>query len=272
MAEDKRWQLGDVIVLRYVETTASVPMVHAVMGDPAGVGGGAGQPFLVAGEVVTVQARPYRVVSDTGSELVLYQPEDTQTPRWLISEQRYLENPSRSRGETVRILYSDRSYDVTLFFETANPPPWFYDALFNEQGLQAGWRERRDQFVAKAEQTPRSGKTAGRFRGWYVNVQTPFRRMPYGVDITDLTLDIIVRPDYSWYWKDVDEIERAVQVGACSEEMAASIWRAGEDAAAMIEARQSPFDDEWINWRPPPGWQIDTIPDGWQFAPALLTD
>jgi predicted RNA-binding protein associated with RNAse of E/G family len=87
-----------------------------------------------------------------------------------------------------------------------------------------------------------------------------------------LTLDIVVRPDHSWYWKDVDELERAVSAGACSHEMAASIRRAGQDAAELVEARQSPFDNEWTSWRPPTGWQIDKIPDGWQHAPALITD
>jgi hypothetical protein len=174
-----RWKTGDVVVLRYVETTASVPMVHAVMGDPAGTGGG--QPFLVGGEVVTVQARPYRVIKDTGAELVLFGPEGTALPRWHIAEQHYLEGTALSRGETIRILYTDRSYDITLFFETASQAPWFYEALFNSQGLQAGWRDKRDQFVAAAQTAERK---PGRFRGWYVNVQTPFRRMPFGVDIT----------------------------------------------------------------------------------------
>jgi hypothetical protein len=265
-SKDQRWDAGDIVVLRYVETVSSARMVHAIMGDPAG----AGQPFLVDGQVVTVQARPYRVVKDDNDVTLLFGPEGAPLPRWLISEQRYLADVARSRGESLRFLYPNRSFDVTLMFEGTGEPPWFYDALFNGDGLSAGWRERRALSVGSSAAPPLEKR--GRFRGWYVNVQTPFRRTPAGVDIVDRTLDIVVRPDGSWYWKDEDELALAVAKGACSPELASQIRRAGEDAAALIESKASPFDDEWIGWRSPEDWAIDTIPDGWQSLPALLPD
>ena len=109
----------------------------------------------------------------------------------------------------------------------------------------------------------------GTFRGWYVNMQTPFIRRPYGFDLADHTLDIIVRPDRSWYWKDEDELAIAVTKGGCSEEYAKQIRDAGEDVVKLIEAGASPFDDEWTSWLPPPGARIEAIPDGWQHATVL---
>ena len=61
----------------------------------------------------------------------------------------------------------------------------------------------------------------------------------------------------------------ALDAGACTTEFASQIRRAGEEVIALIEARKTPFDDEWTGWRPPEGWAIADIPDGWQTAPAL---
>ncbi len=102
------------------------------------------------------------------------------------------------------------------------------------------------------------------FRGWYVNLQSPFRRTPYGYDIVDLTLDVVVRPDRTWYLKDVDELEAAVRAGACTQSMADALHRAAAGVTALIDAAASPFDDTWTAWRPDRESRIDVIPDGWQ--------
>jgi predicted RNA-binding protein associated with RNAse of E/G family len=50
------------------------------------------------------------------------------------------------------------------------------------------------------------------FLGWYVNLQEPLRRTPFGFDTMDQTLDVWIEPDRSWHWKDWDElldVERA---------------------------------------------------------------
>src|SRR4051794_2034958 len=87
---EKRWQAGDVVVLRYVETPTSAAIVHAYMGNPAVI---AGVPFLANGRVLTHAARPYRVVENSNERMVLYQLAGTAWPRWLIDEGRYLPQP-----------------------------------------------------------------------------------------------------------------------------------------------------------------------------------
>jgi Protein of unknown function (DUF402) len=219
---------------------------------------------------VTVGARPYRVIKDSEEVTVLFQPEGTPLPRWHLGEQRYLDNPSATQGMTVRLLFASEAYDVTLFFEGTGESPWYYDALFLREGLRAGWRARRSAIVGKDRGTPVI-RNPGAFRGWYVNLQATYRTR-YGFDVVDQTLDIVVRPDRTWYWKDGDELELAVAKGACSGAYAAAIRRAGEQVIKLIEAGRSPFDDEWTSWQPPSDWRIFEIPDGWQSQPALIDD
>jgi hypothetical protein len=206
-------------------------------------------------------------VEDTEERLVLYQPPGTVLPRWVIDEGRYLARPQTTSASTLRFFYPGKAYDVTMFFETAGPSPWFYDALFEGEGMTPGWRERRR--LSGGADVSRAGE-AGKFRGWYVNLQSPPRRTSYGIDVCDLALDIVVRPDLSWYWKDEDELQMGLDAGACTPEFAASIRLHGEGVVELIESRAAPFDSEWLGWRALDTWPIDRIPDGWQTAPALV--
>jgi hypothetical protein len=223
------WQPGEVVVLRNVETPTTVRMLHAINGNPVAPGSGKREPFLVDGEIVTVGARPYRVVVDSDDIVALYQPEGTPMPRWHVGKGRYLDGTQVSKGESLRLLFPGRSYDVTLFFEAAGEVPWFYDALFGGDGLQPGWREQRRQSSDAPETGDGAAPAGRRFRGWYVNTLLPFRRTPVGIDIVDNTLDIVVRPDRDWYWKDQDELQIAVAKGACSEAYARATRETGED-------------------------------------------
>ena len=247
-------------------------MLHAINGDPVAPGGGRGEPFLVNGDVVTVGARPYVVIADTEELLALYQPEGTVLRRWHIAERRYLNEVTVTKGETLRLLKPGQHYDVTLFFETEGELPWFYDALFAPGRLQApGWRARHrdsdDPSIVRPVQP-----TGHRFRGWYVNMQMPFLRTPLGIDVVDQTLDIVVRSDGSWYWKDEDELALAVDKGACTEAYAAAVRRTGEEVVELIEARQVPFDDTWTGWHADGYAPITEVPEGWQFLTAMLPD
>ena len=260
---DGRWDPGSVVVFRWIETPVTAAMVHAIHGDPALI---QGVPFLANGKIVTFGARPYIVVKDLGDLVVLYEPENTPLARWEIEDQRYVPDTGRTKGRSLRLLYPSRSYDVTLMFEGEGEPPWFYDSLFGPTGLQAGWRANHDDLQNSVHNL---NKGPGTFRGWYVNMETPVARRSYGFDTADLTLDVIVRPDRSWYWKDEDELQLAVSKGACSEEFAGQIRAAGEEVVKLIESAASPFDDEWTSWVPGPNMEIEEIPDGWQDASVL---
>ena len=103
----------------------------------------------------------------------------------------------------------------------------------------------------------------GALIGWYVNLEEPRRRTPLGYDTTDHTLDIVVRPDRSWQWKDEAEFAEAVDVGLFSPQKAAEIRAEGERVVQRIGAWSAPFNEGWENWRPDPDWPLPSLPDGW---------
>ena len=60
------------------------------------------------------------------------------------------------------------------------------------------------------------------FRGWYVNLQEPFRRNGRGYDTQDLELDIVVPVDGPWEWKDDELLDVRVAEGRFTPEQAAA--------------------------------------------------
>jgi hypothetical protein len=101
------------------------------------------------------------------------------------------------------------------------------------------------------------------FRGWYVNLQRPVRRVRVGFDTADHVLDIFVAPDGTWHWKDEDELAAAIEIGRFTPDEAAAIRAEGERVIRRIEARAWPFDAGYEHWRLDPAWPIPSMPDDW---------
>ena len=102
------------------------------------------------------------------------------------------------------------------------------------------------------------------FLSHYVNLETPFTRSAVGFDTCDNVLDICVRPDRTWYFKDLDQLEVCVEVGLMSAAMAAEVRRDAKQVVALIETWQPPFDAGLEGWRPDPAWPIPLLPAGWE--------
>ena len=102
-----------------------------------------------------------------------------------------------------------------------------------------------------------------RFRSWYVNFQWPARRIADGIQTHDCALDIVVRPDLSWEWKDVDEFEELISRGFFSDEQAAAVRAEADLMVKVIESGGPPFCDGWEDWRPDPSWPAPRLPDNW---------
>jgi hypothetical protein len=102
------------------------------------------------------------------------------------------------------------------------------------------------------------------FQGWYVNLQTPLKRVPTGFDSDDNMLDLTVNAKGEWQWKDEAELEDGVALGRHTVAEAAHIRAVGESLIPDIETRRGPFDRSLIDWRPDPAWTIPTVPDDWQ--------
>ncbi|MEV6811598.1 DUF402 domain-containing protein [Micromonospora sp. NPDC051296] len=114
----------------------------------------------------------------------------------------------------------------------------------------------------------------GRFVGWYVNLEEPGVRWDdgglAGVDMVDQDLDVLVRPDRSWEWKDEGEfVERLAFPEHYWVADEAAVRAEGKRVIAVAEAGAFPFDGTWCDFTPPPQWVApELLPDGWDRPPA----
>jgi predicted RNA-binding protein associated with RNAse of E/G family len=100
-----------------------------------------------------------------------------------------------------------------------------------------------------------------RFDGWYLNLQTPLRRSALGFDLWDQLLDVVVRPDRTWFWKDEDEFAEAIRLGVIGPDEGEAVRAQGVRLTRELDAL---LPTGWENWRPEPGWPALTLPEGWQ--------
>jgi hypothetical protein len=98
------------------------------------------------------------------------------------------------------------------------------------------------------------------FWGWYVNLQEPFRRMPFGYDTQDLELDIWVPAEGPWKWKDDELLEQRVKEGRYTAKQIAATREEGRRVAAELDAGRHWWDDGWATWEPDPAWPTPTFP------------
>ncbi|MCJ7832149.1 MAG: DUF402 domain-containing protein, partial [Actinobacteria bacterium] len=102
-----------------------------------------------------------------------------------------------------------------------------------------------------------------KFTGYYVNLQTPLERTPLGFDYTDHVLDIEMSPDkQTWNWKDEDDLERMVEEGLFARDQAEEFHVWGKAAVEHI-LYETPFDEDWSDWRPDPDWPAPELPEDW---------
>ncbi|SRR5581483_5375869 len=103
-----------------------------------------------------------------------------------------------------------------------------------------------------------------RFRGWYINLEQPWRRTRIGFDSRDDILDIVADDDLrAPRLKDEDELEFAVSVGKLDRDDADAVRTIAALALNDIGQRRWPFNDQ--AWPPitlslgePPD-----LPSGW---------
>jgi hypothetical protein len=109
--------------------------------------------------------------------------------------------------------------------------------------------------------------TDGAFSGWRVNLEEPYVRWAdrgcAGVDTADQVLDVVVRPDHSWRWKDEDEFQAKIGHPLYWTPAQASEIRATADRLVKLaEAAEFPFDGTWCGFRPDASWTVPALPSG----------
>ena len=187
-------------------------------------------------------ARPVTVVDDGASHIALYSPPRTPFVSRGAANYKALDLADRVELD-MRMLDPDEGEftdwitpDIHVLYLTA-PRSWHSVMLF----WNAEWQ----------------------FKNWYVNFQSPIRRVPKGIQFHDYALDIVVRPDMSWSWKDVDEFEELVARGFLTTEQESSIRAEADQMVKTVEIGRSPFCDGWENWRPFESWPVPRLPSDW---------
>ena len=187
-------------------------------------------------------ARPVTVVDDAAGRIALYSHPGTP----IVT--RGAEN-RRSLGLSERIELMIRTLDpgVGEFRETISPDSHVLALTPDDSwhSVMLFW------------------SSEWQFKNWYVNLQFPLRRVRRGVQFHDCALDLVVQPDLSWSWKDVDEFEALVARGFFSPEQASSIRSEADRVVNTIESGGPPFCDGWENWRPEGSWPVPRLPDDW---------
>jgi protein associated with RNAse G/E len=183
-------------------------------------------------------AQPTLVVNDTPEEIALtllpgtecMAPEgyslgkNSYKRRWNFKEKAWESETYFWRRNRLLLLMQPEKYYSTIFF----------------------WNHERNEFLC-----------------YYINFQLPFRRNHSAVDTLDLDLDLIINPDFSYEWKDVDDYQKAIEKEIIFPEWIEGIEVAKEDVFEKLEARRYPFNGSWLDWTPDPGWSPPTLPENW---------
>jgi hypothetical protein len=115
----------------------------------------------------------------------------------------------------------------------------------------------------------------GAFAGWHANLEEPYVRWAdrgcAGVDTADQTLDVVIRPDRSWRWKDEDEFHaRTGHPLYWTPSQAAAIRATADRLVRLAEAGQFPFDGTWCGFRPDASWTVPPLPPGHDRPRAVV--
>jgi len=101
------------------------------------------------------------------------------------------------------------------------------------------------------------------FLCYYINFQLPFQRNHCAVDTLDLDLDLVINPDFTYEWKDVEDYQKAIEHGIILPEWTRQIDAATAEVLNKLEKRQYPFDGSWLDWMPDSNWSPPQLPENW---------
>ena len=186
-------------------------------------------------------ARPVVVVDDREDLLALWLPKGTA---WKVAQAPPERPRSESRGERIAecMIYRD------WFHGDASWPVSTLWLLQPNKGY-AVWVSWFDD---------------GDFMGWYINIQEPFRRVEEAIQTMDLALDVVIDRNGKWKWKDEDELESLVALGAIDKLKSQDIRASGEAAIGAFRGNAIPFNEPWPDWKPSPDWKSPTLPGDWE--------
>jgi len=101
------------------------------------------------------------------------------------------------------------------------------------------------------------------FEAAYINFQMPYRKTEWTIDSLDLELDLIIKPDGTYHWKDEAEYLEGVRRGSIPADSAVRVDEAREEVLKLLSTGSPLFDRKWLDWQPDPSWGIPQLPTQW---------
>ena len=90
------------------------------------------------------------------------------------------------------------------------------------------------------------------FLGWYVNFERPYVRRDDGIDIDDLELDLVIGPDGTREWKDVEALDARLREGRFALDDLREVLAAAPVVTDLLD-RDDRWWSRWDDWRPDRG-------------------
>jgi hypothetical protein len=143
-------------------------------------------------------------------------------------------------GEVLATLQRDGT-PLTFPEHPGGPHPWAHQTHW--QGTTVLKLRRPDEWYS----VWKFFSPAGDFQGWYVNFERPYVRRTNGIDIDDLELDLVVKPDGRREWKDVEALDARLREGRFALDDLRQVLAAAPVVTDLLDR-----DDRW--WSPWDGW------------------
>ncbi len=87
------------------------------------------------------------------------------------------------------------------------------------------------------------------FRGWYVNFERPYVRRSDGIDTDDLELDLVIDPDGTRHWKDVEFLNQRIDEGRFDTDVLLRVLAEAAHVTDLLD-REQRWWASWDDWSP----------------------
>ena len=87
------------------------------------------------------------------------------------------------------------------------------------------------------------------FRGWYVNFERPYVRRSDGIDTDDLELDLVIDPDGTRHWKDVEFLNQRIDEGRFDTDVLLRVLAEAAHVTDLLD-REQRWWAAWDDWSP----------------------
>lgn len=164
--------------------------------------------------------------------------------REVLHGRLWMEHPVKvvaDDGDHLAVLLEPGS-PFTFHAHPQEPHPW---------AVQAAWQATQVLQLHRTDDLYSVWRVfeGGVFQHWYINFEAPIVRRDGAFETDDYGLDLIVSPEGSAVWKDVEHLSAMRRQGRMTPEQIIEVLTAAETVAEAIRENRRWWAD-WDNWQP----------------------